>query len=340
MTEIEKIREAIEKRMKKNFRGAKKGELATYAYYDEDKEILSLIDSIINGEPKFEPLFNVGDNVLYRGRGYERHYNITKIDSRGYYVKIDEVPNGIIPFNEECLMSLIPLKFNVGEKIWDKKHEFPQQTVEEICQYYYKVRDCYTNAVTCITFRNQDEYELVNTRFEIGDVIKNRKSCIVHTITAIDDKYYHFPLGELAEIEEQDEWELVAKHYNCKYANTIYDSKNRDILCRDCKRICKYNLSLLDKNRKAKFKAGQKIICMENDEVLDIYKIEGGMYVSADGATIDISKQDEWRLVSEYDRELNIAKCWYQDRNSTNAETNVAWCIFGDKVKQPINGKL
>lgn len=53
-----------------------------------------------------EPKFKVGDFVIYNRFGKNKLYNIVKINERGYYVNMDDVPNGILDFKDEVFMRL------------------------------------------------------------------------------------------------------------------------------------------------------------------------------------------------------------------------------------------
>ena len=55
---------------------------------------------------KVEPKFKVGDFVIYNRFGKNKLYNIVKINERGYYVNMDDVPNGILDFKDEVFMHL------------------------------------------------------------------------------------------------------------------------------------------------------------------------------------------------------------------------------------------
>lgn len=55
---------------------------------------------------------------------------------------------------------------------------------------------------------------------------------------------------------------------------------------------------------------------------------------------VEFQNKQDAEIVNEFEKALNIAKAWYQSSTSTIKERNVAFCIFGEKVQEPIRTNI
>ncbi len=55
---------------------------------------------------------------------------------------------------------------------------------------------------------------------------------------------------------------------------------------------------------------------------------------------VEFQNKQNAEIVNEFEKALNIAKAWVQSPDSTMKEKNVAFCIFGEKVQEPIRTNI
>jgi len=141
-------------------------------------------------------------------------------------IKVDNILAWLEKQGEQKV--IIP-QFRVGETIKYKECIYPYQTIEEIGNYGYKLRDCYTNTSSTVPFDKENEFELVEQKpadkiepkFKVGDWVVTSYGK-VNQVVSVDKDENGFTLD--------DDTYFSGSWKDNYHLWTIQDAKDGDVL--------------------------------------------------------------------------------------------------------------
>ncbi len=221
------------------------------------------------GEQKFadkvQPKFKVGDWILYSGDNYEAVRCITKIDEKGYYVEINGLPHGIIPY-------IIPYN-------------------HEICMRLWTISDA----------RDGDVLVCNINKAEIGGDIEKLPNitptiCIYQNVEK-DQDYIH----SYCSLYNESSLVLQNRMYYNAFVYNIHPATKEqcDLLFHKMKEAgLEWNSVTKEPKRITKFKVGDKVHCGDETQLVTIIGITNDSYTTDSMiGPIPFSEEDNWTLI-------------------------------------------
>ena len=174
-------------------------------------------------EKLIEPKFKVGDKI--KNKISNKTFIITNKDSLSYYIDNSHFSIWIEnQDNYELVLDKIEPKFKVGDVVQDKdgyKVEITEVNIDDECYVYMSK---IANVIGSISFKDQDEWELVLVKifvpkFKVGDRVKSVYNNNQYIITCVSDT--HYTLEEVEHkfkyyepIIDEETWELVPNKFD------------------------------------------------------------------------------------------------------------------------------